>query len=279
MQSYRHFFSDTFSNPAIAVHRGAWHTAPENSIAAVLNAANAGYAIAEIDIQCSADGELFVLHDRTLRRMARREEIAAELPLEQLMNTTLVEIDGSQGAQFTEHRVPSLREMLAAAKGKIYLDLDIKWDADILEQVCALVKEFDMREQASIKMSVLESADAHKLLDLEQHFNMMVKPKIIFSEERCDALLELCALIQPSVIETKFDHLDTLKKIVPILHQQGTAIWVNTLDSVACCGLSDSQALKAPARVWGTLFKAGVRTIQTDEPATLADYIAIWKES
>ena len=55
---------------AIVAHRGAWHQAPENSLAAIENAIAAGYDIVEVDIRQSADGGLFLLHDDTLERMA-----------------------------------------------------------------------------------------------------------------------------------------------------------------------------------------------------------------
>lgn len=52
------------------------------------------------------------------------------------------------------------------------------------------------------------------------------------------------------------------------------ALWVNTLDSVACAGFTDTAALLDPDAVWGRLIDAGISVIQTDEAAALKSYLA-----
>ena len=52
------------------------------------------------------------------------------------------------------------------------------------------------------------------------------------------------------------------------------ALWVNTLDSVACAGFTDTAALADPDAVWGRLIDAGISVIQTDEAAALTSYLA-----
>lgn len=54
----------------LVAHRGSSHTAPENTLASLKLAFAQGAAGVEYDIQKSADGELFLLHDDTLRRTA-----------------------------------------------------------------------------------------------------------------------------------------------------------------------------------------------------------------
>ena len=54
-------------------HRGLWGEGlPENSLGAFRAAADKGFAI-ELDIHLSADGEVVVFHDATLKRMCGRE--------------------------------------------------------------------------------------------------------------------------------------------------------------------------------------------------------------
>ena len=55
------------------------------------------------------------------------------------------------------------------------------------------------------------------------------------------------------------------------------ALWVNTLDSVASPGFTDSAALIDPDAVWGRLLNAGFSTIQTDEMAALQRFLATRK--
>ena len=53
----------------IVGHRGASHTAPENTLASVRSALDDGHGF-EVDLQLLRDGNLIVLHDDTLERTA-----------------------------------------------------------------------------------------------------------------------------------------------------------------------------------------------------------------
>ena len=63
----------------VFAHRGCWSKSasgefiiPENSVAAVAEAARRGYEGIECDVRLTKDGRMVVLHDRTLNRTARR---------------------------------------------------------------------------------------------------------------------------------------------------------------------------------------------------------------
>jgi len=68
----------------LIAHRGHARVAPENTLAAVDSALAAGARAVEIDVQLSADGEAFLMHDRTLERMCGRRESLGELSGAQL---------------------------------------------------------------------------------------------------------------------------------------------------------------------------------------------------
>jgi glycerophosphoryl diester phosphodiesterase len=59
---------DTWPYPLLIAHRGAGGLAPENTLAAFRLGAQYGYRAFECDVQLSADGALFLLHDSTLNR-------------------------------------------------------------------------------------------------------------------------------------------------------------------------------------------------------------------
>ena len=115
MKTYRDFVSDLPRRPAIVAHRGAWHLAPENSVASILRAAEAGYEVVEIDVQCSADGVLFLMHDETLTRMTGEAALAQSLSWAELRALALRAGDGQGDAAPTAHRIPTLQEALEAA--------------------------------------------------------------------------------------------------------------------------------------------------------------------
>lgn len=63
----------------VFAHRGCWSKSasgefiiPENSVAAVAEAARRGYEGIECDVRLTKDGRMVVLHDRTLNRTVRR---------------------------------------------------------------------------------------------------------------------------------------------------------------------------------------------------------------
>ncbi len=89
---------------------------PENSIAAIRAAVDAGYAI-EIDIQMSSDGQAMVFHDYDLGRLtpetgAVRQHSAAELE----------EIPLKNGNE----TIPTFAKVLAAVAGRVPLLVEIK---------------------------------------------------------------------------------------------------------------------------------------------------------
>ncbi len=72
--NYTDYVRDSGRTCAVVAHRGIWRDAPENSLVAIEAAIHAGCDVVEIDVRRSADGGLFLLHDKTLQRMAGIDE-------------------------------------------------------------------------------------------------------------------------------------------------------------------------------------------------------------
>lgn len=68
----------------IIAHRGYVAGNVENTISGLVSAANAGADLIEIDIQQTVDGEFVVFHDRTLRRLAGKNGVIANMTLSEL---------------------------------------------------------------------------------------------------------------------------------------------------------------------------------------------------
>ena len=90
---------------------------PENSLAAVLAAVDAGYGI-EIDLQPSSDGIAMVFHDETLDRMTAQTGPVAARTAEELGSIAL---DNGGGAG-----IPTLAEVLRAVDGRVPLLIEVK---------------------------------------------------------------------------------------------------------------------------------------------------------
>ncbi len=107
-------------------HRGLWNeSVPENSLAAFELAVKAGYGI-ELDIQLSKDGRIVVFHDATLHRMCGVNKRVSELTLAELKTLSLAR---------TEHRIPTLIEVLQLVDGKVPLLIELKGE-DIDTTLC-----------------------------------------------------------------------------------------------------------------------------------------------
>ncbi|WP_406009600.1 glycerophosphodiester phosphodiesterase family protein [Streptomyces sp. NBC_00637] len=103
--------------PSVIAHRGASARAPENTLAAVDEAAALGVLWVENDVQRTKDGELVVIHDDSLRRTTDAEEVFPDRAPWKVRDFTAAEIArldaGSWfGASYAGARVPTLEEYL-----------------------------------------------------------------------------------------------------------------------------------------------------------------------
>ena len=56
------------STVLVAAHRGDWRNYPENSLEGINSAIEMGVDIVELDLQCTKDSVLILMHDNTLDR-------------------------------------------------------------------------------------------------------------------------------------------------------------------------------------------------------------------
>jgi glycerophosphoryl diester phosphodiesterase len=108
-------------------HMGSCADRPGNTLAGVRRAAEAGAHAAEVDVRTTKDGALVCLHDDTVDRTTDSRGKVAELTLAEVKKLDAgVKFD----AKFKGERVPTLREVLEAAKGKITVMIDLKEDGE-----------------------------------------------------------------------------------------------------------------------------------------------------
>ena len=98
-------------------HRGLHgEGAAENSLTAFRRAVDEGFGV-ELDVRLTADGELVVFHDSTLKRMVGVDKKVNSLTLAELREYRLADTDDT---------VPTLREVFDLVDGKIPLLIEIK---------------------------------------------------------------------------------------------------------------------------------------------------------
>ena len=111
------------NNIDIIGHRGAGGIAPENTLAAIEKAIHAGAQWVEIDVQETIDGEVVVIHDSDLMKVAGIDLKVWEATRDQI---TAVDIGSSFDRQFHNARVPTLQEVLNICKGRMGIIIELK---------------------------------------------------------------------------------------------------------------------------------------------------------
>lgn len=115
-------------NPLIIAHRGACAEAPENTLAALRRAAELGVKWVELDVRFTADGEVVVIHDRTVNRTTNGRGAVERLTLAQLR-----QLDAGSWfhRRFQGERIPAFQEVLELAKSaNLHLVIELKMEGD-----------------------------------------------------------------------------------------------------------------------------------------------------
>lgn len=117
----------------LVAHRGWRNRFPENTLAAVQGALDAGARYIEIDVQVTADGEAVLFHDDTLDRICKQRGTIADYTFAQLQQFSAYEPQRF-GEQFLGTPIAHLRDLVAlfAQYPHAHLYLEIK-DCPVLK--------------------------------------------------------------------------------------------------------------------------------------------------
>ena len=251
----------------VVSHRGDWKQFPENSLDAINSIIQMGGDVVEIDVQRTKDGQLILMHDERLDRTTNGKGLIAETTFADIQKLFLKDHNGN----VTQHKVPTLKEVLLMSKGRIMLNLD-KADR-FFEQVVALLQETGTTDIAILKgLQSIEEINNRLGVHLDSIIFMpMVRMDNDDAEQRITSFINEMA---PVVFEVGYQKSDNplplkAKKLVA----RKSLLWYNSLKGRN--GNHDDVVSKAdPDAGYGYLIdKLGARMIQTDEPARLIEYL------
>src|SRR5690349_8739784 len=132
-------------------HRGGAGLAPENTIAAFLNALSLPIDAIELDVHMSRDGHVIVFHDNLVHKRTKGSGNILDLDLAYLRS--LDAAARHPGGWPEPQYIPTLTEVLELAKGRTQVYIEIKTSKrgrtlgsypNIGEQVIAIVHQADM---------------------------------------------------------------------------------------------------------------------------------------
>jgi len=228
--------------PLIIGHRGNSRYAPENTLVSFRQAFNAGADGVEMDLRCSRDGVLYLLHDKTLDRTTDGKGDASKRTMAELKQ---LDAGSWKSAKYAGTRIPTFEEAARLCAGRGLMLLDLKE-----EGLGAKIAEVVRRTGTLDQIVVCCWSDA-QLADVHRH-------------------------LPDAVIVKLGDAPFTWKPgWFRELRSKGAAGFSCSLSSVTPAFLRQAIAAAMPVYVWTVnepyeivlAFSGGVQGILTDDPA------------
>lgn len=158
--SFNEIFNDHFlTGPDITAHRGASNLAPENTLAALQKAIDAGADYAEIDVAQTKDGAIVVSHDNNIKRISGQD---LNIWSSNYADIKDLDIGSWFDPQFKNERIPTLEEAILLCQDKIRLNIELKptgHEASLVESTVAIINANHFEDQcilASLDYPLLE---------------------------------------------------------------------------------------------------------------------------
>ena len=226
---------------AITAHRGASIAAPENTLAAFRAAMDAGATYSELDVQRTRDGQIAVLHDGDLMRMAGDPRKLGELTATEL---AAIDVGQPYDAAFAGERAPPLEEVIDLVRGRMRINVELKYnvpDPGLAPAVVDLLRRKDFLDQV-----VITSLDPAALRQIES-----IEPRLQTGH--------IVTAAVGNVVRTQADFLSlnsarATRSLVRQAHAAGKGVHVWTVNR---------------PDVMLRMIERGVDNIITDDPALL----------
>lgn len=221
----------------VAAHRGDWRNAPENSMKALLNSIDKGFDIMELDVKMTKDSQMVVMHDNTIDRTTNTKGKVSDYTLDEILKFKLKNGLG----KVTTHGIPTMKEMMLAAKGKIIINVDK--GNDHLKEVFKILEE-----TGTLNQSIVNVGDniAYAKLKSEEIIPEQAYLMVVVDMKRADAATIMSSYLpnKRSIIQPVFnsDTLKNLKAIPEIAKKQ--LVWLNSLWPSLNGGHDDDKAVE-----------------------------------
>lgn len=252
----------------VAAHRGDWRNSPENSVQSLQNCITRGIDIAEFDLAKTKDGNLIIMHDKTIDRSTNGKGKPQNYTLEEIRKFRLLSGTGHP----TRHAIPTFEEMILVAKDKIIIDIDKGYE--YYDDVLKVLNKHKMLEQTIYNIYSLpfDSLLAqHGSIPKELTLQLIINPK----NPEAERIIETYRNHKKTIVQIIFesDTASILKKIPEL--KKMNPIWFNSLWPEHCGGHDDDIALEEnkPDETWGWLVSKGANIIQSDRPIELQQYL------
>ena len=214
------------ASPIWIAHRGASSVAPENTLPAIRKAIDRRADSVELDVRCTRDNRIVLMHDDTVNRTTDGTGRVRDLTLRQIRR-----LDAGKwfAPKFKGIRAPTLGQALRVLKGKAIPVVEIK-DPDIGDAVAA-----ELRREAMLADAVIISFDETALQGAAS-----VEPRIasllLFAPEdgkKPDARQLVLRARECGATGLDLHHACLTAELVRNIKRRGLSIWAWTVDDPA----------------------------------------------
>lgn len=235
----------------VCAHRGYRKVAPENSLKAIKQAINNNIDFIEIDVRMSKDNKLVLMHNSKVDATTNGKGKVSEMTLEELKNLYLF-FNGYQ----TSEKIPTLTEALMEARGKIYVDIDMK--ISDYRAVYNIIKQCGMLSQCIL--TVYELQDASNVLNIDKSISIL---PVVYTIKDLDSFMRL----NKDLYLVQFNSQAWTNEILEKAYSNGLAGFMNIYVNDSDTPMSDNyKKVKKFINLGGTV-------AQTDYPVELKKYL------
>jgi glycerophosphoryl diester phosphodiesterase len=232
----------------ITGHRGTKVRAPENTLSAVRHAIAEGADFAEIDVQTTADGVVVLFHDDDFMRVASLNRRLRDINYSELKD---IDVGSWFAPEFSSERIPTLQEVIDLARGRIKLNIELKYtwpDPTLTEKVVNIIRQNSFSSDC-----VVSSLNFSAVTEVNQSFPELTIGFIVFTAAGDLSRMEADFLSISAAQATA--------RLVRQLHRHGRAVHVWTVNDF-------SNVI--------SMIERGVDNIITDHPRNVRRYLEDW---
>ncbi|EEF87198.1 glycerophosphodiester phosphodiesterase family protein [Bacteroides cellulosilyticus DSM 14838] len=253
----------------VVSHRADWRNAPENSLQAIKNCIAMGVDMVEIDLKKTKDGQLILLHDKTIDRTTTGKGKPEDYTLAELRQFRLRNGAGHK----TDHVIPTFEEVMTLCKGKILVNVDKGYD--YFKDAYAILEKTGTVQQCIMKAGLpYEQVRMENGGVLEK---MIFMPVINLHKDGAETIIDgYMKNLKPVAYELVFDNDgEEVQRLIKKVRDSGAKVFINSLWAELCGGHYDDRAVEQnePDESWGWIIGQGVKLIQTDRPQQLLKYL------
>ena len=264
-------------SPFLVAHRGVCGAnIPCNSITAYKIALAQGADVVEIDVAKSKDGKFYVFHPGMEHVFLQSSKQIKDLDSSEVDSMVLYNQDGVK----TSYKVPTLAEVLALLKDKVYINVDKFW-TDV-QGISEEIRKAGVEKQVIVKTYVDENA----LEQVKKYAPDFMFMPLVWHEDKVSDML-LASGVNLIGIEALFpNESDSCisDEYIKKMHEKGLLIWANSIiyneaDVISAHHTDDISLGTDPNLGWGWLIDKNVDFIQTDWLLMLKNYIEARKKA